>query len=36
MTPSERADQMERARRGEVSIMIGPRSALFAPFPDLG
>ena len=26
MTPSERADQMERARRGEVSIMIGPRS----------
>ena len=33
MTPSERADQMERARRGEVSIMIGPRSALFAPFP---
>ncbi len=36
MTPSERADQMERARRGEVSIMIGPRSALFAPFPELG
>ena len=26
MTPSERADQMERARRGEVSIMIGPHS----------
>lgn len=36
MTSSERADQMERARRGEVSIMIGPRSALFAPFPALG
>ena len=36
MTPSERADQLERARRGEVSIMIGPRSALFAPFPELG
>lgn len=36
MTREERADQMERARLGEVQIMIGPRSALFTPFPDLG
>lgn len=32
----ERFDQFERAKNGEVSIVIGPRSALFTPFPDLG
>lgn len=36
MSQAERCDQMERARQGEVSIMIGPRSALFTPFPALG
>ncbi len=36
MSKGERYDQMEKARNGEIDIMIGPRSALFAPFPDLG
>lgn len=36
MSAGERYDQLERAARGEVDIMIGPRSALFTPFPDLG
>ena len=29
-------DQFERAKRGEIQIMIGPRSALFTPFSNLG
>ena len=36
MTPAERADQFARVREGEADIVIGPRSALFAPLPDLG
>ncbi len=36
MSAGERYDQMERAKRGEISIMIGPRSAVFTPFPNLG
>ncbi len=36
MSEGERYDQYERCRRGEVDIMIGPRSALFAPFSRLG
>ena len=36
LSAGERYDQWERAVRGEVSLMIGPRSALFTPFPDLG
>ena len=32
----ERYDQFERIRKGEVDIVIGPRSALFAPFSNLG
>lgn len=36
MSQAERFDQMERARKGEVQIVIGPRSALFTPFPRLG
>ena len=32
----ERYDQFKRAKRGEVQVMIGPRSALFTPFGDLG
>lgn len=36
MSSGERYDQYLRAKRGEVSIMIGPRSALFTPFSNLG
>lgn len=36
LSPGERYDQFERAKNGEVDIMIGPRSALFTPFPNLG
>ncbi len=32
----ERSDQFERAKKGEIQIMIGPRSALFTPFGNLG
>ncbi len=36
MSAGERYDQMERVKRGEVDVMIGPRSALFTPFLNLG
>ena len=36
LSMGEKYDQTERARRGELDVMIGPRSALFTPFPDLG
>ena len=36
LSAGERYDQWERALKGEVSIMIGPRSALFTPFENLG
>lgn len=36
LSPGERSDQYERARRGEIDIIIGPRSALFTPFERLG
>ena len=36
LSPGERYDQFLRAERGEIDVMIGPRSALFSPFPDLG
>lgn len=36
LTPSQRFAQTERARSGEASIMVGPRSALFTPFSRLG
>lgn len=36
LTPAEKADQMERARQGEIDVIIGPRSALFTPFSNLG
>lgn len=35
LSDGEKHDQFERARKGEVSIMIGPRSALFTPFNKL-
>lgn len=36
LSEGERFDQYERARKGLINIMIGPRSALFTPFENLG
>lgn len=36
LSAGERYDQFERARIGDIDIMIGPRSALFTPFSRLG
>lgn len=36
LSAGERYDQMVRARDGRIDVMIGPRSALFTPFPKLG
>ena len=36
MSAGERYDQYEKAKNGEIDIMIGPRSALFTPFSNLG
>ncbi len=36
LSEAERADQWERARRGEIDVIIGPRSALFTPFAKPG
>lgn len=36
MSDGERYDQYIQAKNGEIDIMIGPRSALFTPFPNLG
>ena len=36
LSDGEKYDQFMAARSGEASIMIGPRSALFAPFSDPG
>lgn len=36
MSKGERYDQFLRAKKGDVSIMIGPRSALFTPFDNIG
>ncbi len=36
LSQGERFDQFERAKKGEIDIMIGPRSALFTPFTRLG
>ncbi len=32
----EKYDQFMRAKKGELDVIIGPRSALFTPFPNLG
>ena len=36
LSAAEREDQMQRARDGQLDVMIGPRSALFTPFENLG
>ena len=36
LTNAQKHDQLEKARLGQVDIIIGPRSALFSPFPNLG
>ena len=36
MTPAERHFQWQRIRDGEVQVVVGPRSAVFAPMPNLG
>lgn len=36
LSAGEKFDQAERAKKGDISIMIGPRSALFTPFQKLG
>ncbi len=36
LSEGERYDQFVRAKEGGIDVMIGPRSALFAPFPQLG
>lgn len=36
MSAGERYDQFLRAKNGEIQIMVGPRSALFTPFTQLG
>ena len=36
LSAGERYDQFCRAKKGEIQIMVGPRSALFTPFPNLG
>lgn len=36
LSQGERYDQMMRAKEGKIDVMIGPRSALFTPFANLG
>ena len=36
LSQGEKYDQFQRAKTGDIDIMIGPRSALFTPFRDLG
>ncbi|MDX1662206.1 MAG: primosomal protein N' [Candidatus Promineifilaceae bacterium] len=36
LTAGERYDTWRRARQGLFDIIVGPRSALFTPFPNLG
>jgi primosomal protein N' (replication factor Y) (superfamily II helicase) len=36
LSPGERYDTWRRARAGLLSVMVGPRSALFTPFENLG
>ncbi len=36
LSEGERYDQYKRAQKGEIDVMVGPRSALFTPFPNPG
>ncbi|HZU86019.1 MAG TPA: primosomal protein N', partial [Anaerolineaceae bacterium] len=36
LSPGERYDTWRRARAGQLSVIVGPRSALFTPLPNLG
>lgn len=36
LSAGEKYDQCERAKKGEIDVIIGPRSALFTPFPKIG
>lgn len=36
LSNGERYDQFQRAKKGDIDIMIGPRSALYTPFSNLG
>ena len=36
LTPEERSEQWRRIRRGDAPIIVGTRSAIFAPAPHLG
>ena len=36
LSMGEKYDQIMRAQAGELDVIIGPRSALFTPFPNLG
>ena len=36
LSQGEKYDQIRRAVAGDIQVIIGPRSALFTPFPDLG
>ena len=36
LSPGERLDEWQRIRHGEADVVVGPRSALFAPLPQPG
>ncbi len=36
LSAGEKYDQCQRAKNGEIDVIIGPRSALFTPFPKIG
>ena len=36
LSSGEKYDQCEWAKNGEIDVIIGPRSALFTPFPNIG
>jgi len=36
LSAGEKYDQCERARQKDIDVIIGPRSALFTPFPEVG
>jgi primosomal protein N' (replication factor Y) len=36
LSDGERHDQWQRIRRGDIDVVVGTRSAVFAPLPDVG